>query len=51
MEGRVSQNIKRDIRVEKIKLKILVINLLSSKYKEFRRVSYISERGKNLAIF
>ena len=41
MEGRVSQNydidIKRDIRVEKIKVKILVINLPLTKYKEFRQ--------------
>ena len=44
-------NIKRDIRVEKIKVKILVINLLSSQYKEFRHVLYLIEWGKMQAIF
>ena len=39
--GKYNWNIKRDICVQKIKVKILVINSPLPKYKDFRHVYYI----------
>ena len=48
--GKYNWNIKRDICVKKIKVKILVINSPLPKYKDFRHVYYIIKWGKNQAI-
>ena len=49
--GIYNWNIKQDICVKKIKVKILVTNSQLTEYKEFHHVYYIIKWERNQAIF